>query len=305
MRWVGFLLLLTACHGAKHTANDPHHVDGVGGVRRAHTAGDDLLSLLPAGADGVLEIDLARLRANAVVGALVPMLPPVPDQNHLGYDPLRELDVVVLAVYGVGRDDAQTLTLVRGEAFDASKAQHATALDAHTAVYAPDALVARVKSGESSVSGDLGFLALRDTAMPERAEGASIRLTARLSKDARITAAGKLGLDAMPATISLWMDVADDLAIIAFLQADDTDMAKRLAQAVLDARDKVGRMADARWELDPVLAKLEAIPEHEMVKLRWVIGPRALKALVERAGEELGRSSRIPPPVVPTTQGSP
>src|SRR5688572_8932413 len=38
---------------------------------RAATGGDGLLGLLPAGADVVVELDMARLRDNPVVGALV------------------------------------------------------------------------------------------------------------------------------------------------------------------------------------------------------------------------------------------
>ena len=49
--------------------------------------------------------------------------------------------------------------------------------------------------------------------MPKAASGATVRLAGLLSPRARVQAAGQLGIDAAPGAISLWLDVADDLAI--------------------------------------------------------------------------------------------
>jgi hypothetical protein len=77
------------------------------------TGGDPLLVYLPDGAQVVIELDLARLRANPVVGAVIAKalaqqvaVPGVPSA------PLAQAEQVVLAAYGVGTAQAATLTLL-------------------------------------------------------------------------------------------------------------------------------------------------------------------------------------------------
>src|SRR5438046_2015615 len=87
---------------------------------RPLTGTDRVLPLLPEGAQVVVELDLARLRANAVVGGVATRalgqlgadakLPGLP--VALAGSPLAAADGVVLAAYGVGTDHAATLTLL-------------------------------------------------------------------------------------------------------------------------------------------------------------------------------------------------
>src|SRR5664279_1362634 len=87
---------------------------------RVPTPGEQILALLPDGAQVIVEIDLARLRANTAIGetakqalgalgtdSRVPGLP----ISVLG-SPLANADQVVLAAYGVGTAQAATLTIL-------------------------------------------------------------------------------------------------------------------------------------------------------------------------------------------------
>jgi hypothetical protein len=156
-------------------------------------------------------------------------------------------------------------------------------VDEHTLAYGPDRLLGLL-GGERSPLDDAAFVELRDEAMPARAPGASLRLTARLSTDARIAAAGRMGLDEVPATISLWLDVADDLALVATLDAGEAAMAARFAQAIEALRDRGLPLAPGvpipwkglRVELDDTVARAV-----------WVVGPKALAAWVAALGEGL------------------
>jgi len=115
MRLLLVLAAVCACGGGRGA--------GSGGastpVRPASTV-ERMLALLPEGAQVLVELDLARLRANQVVGGLatqalgqlgadahVPGLP-VAVQGS----PLANADVVVLAAYGVGTAQATTLILL-------------------------------------------------------------------------------------------------------------------------------------------------------------------------------------------------
>ena len=48
-----------------------------------------------------------------------------------------------------------------------------------------------------------------------------MRITARLPFDARVALARQTGFDAAPAQLSLWADVADDVAIVVDADAAD------------------------------------------------------------------------------------
>src|SRR5215831_6667255 len=89
-------------------------------VAAPQTAIDRALALLPDGAQLVVEVDLARLRANAVVGpvatrALAKLggeskLPGLP--VTVQGSPLAGADAIVLAAYGVGTNDAAAVTIL-------------------------------------------------------------------------------------------------------------------------------------------------------------------------------------------------
>ncbi|MCB9571083.1 MAG: hypothetical protein H6709_03235 [Kofleriaceae bacterium] len=132
MRLAAAALLLTslaspvACGGSDH-GGVATPARARGGPARAATAGDPLLAVLPAGPDVVVELDLARLRANAAVGALVGRILDTPGDAGgpavawlIEPAPLRHAAVVVLASYAVGTADAATVTLLGGDALAAA-----------------------------------------------------------------------------------------------------------------------------------------------------------------------------------------
>jgi hypothetical protein len=182
---------------------------------RATTAGDALLAQLPAGAEILVEIDLARLRGNPIVGEVAKELLHAPPA-FVGAPaaPLEDATAVALAAYNVGTPAASTITIVAGgtrppEALDLGDDRWALAAEGDTAV------LLATDAGGPSVAGDAALLTARAWAMPPAADGASLRVAARLSADARAGLAESFGLASAPATISVWGDVADDLAIIA------------------------------------------------------------------------------------------
>src|ERR1700733_3134789 len=181
---------------------------------------DRILPMLPDGAQVIIELDLARLRANAAVGDIstrvlaqlgadqrLPGLPIAAQGSPLG-----AADAVVLAAYGVGTAQAATVTVLATHADVTGAVRIAPDLVA----IGPDDWVGQLQTRAAigGVVAPAALLALRDHAMPPGATGAVIRVTARLPFDARVALARQLGLDAAPAQLSLWGDVADDVAII-------------------------------------------------------------------------------------------
>jgi len=286
MRFVLVCLLVCAagCGGGRRgDAARPGPVE-----RRVVTSGAELLATVPEGADAVLELDVARLRGNQVVGASVRALSPWLREraaaSALPVDLPLDADLVVAAVYDLAGADAAMLVLVRGTAIDAAAVTAAapdTALvDAHTFAFGPPALRARVDQvaheQARAITADGAFLRLRDTAMPLRAPGASLRLTARLSPRARVAAAGRLAYDgALPASISLWADVADDFALVALLDTDSAAEALELAADIDDGVKRAGRLL----AIPLALRRIRATPGESSVRLIWTIGPRALKGV--------------------------
>ncbi|MSP16401.1 MAG: hypothetical protein EXR73_07310 [Myxococcales bacterium] len=250
---------------------------------RAPTAGDSALARLPAGADALLEVDLARLRAHALLGPLLARMPtptsPSPSTTSLPFDLLREADLVVAAVYDLAAPTARTIILVAGDfaANDAVPADGALLLDERTFVFANAAdnervLALRARSA-SSLASDGGLRAARDTAMPQGAPGAVLRLTARLGHEARIAAAGRLALDELPAWISVWADVADDMALVALLSGDDEKAAKRLATAARHGARLVAKLAPPAWRLGELLVGLRVEERGSVARIVWLVGP--------------------------------
>jgi len=256
--------------------------------RRVATAGAELLASLPDGADVVLELDVGRLRRNQVVGpavrALSPWLRARAAATALPVDLALDADMIVAAVYGLARADAAMLVLVRGEAIDAAAIASAAAsdtatVDEHTFAYGPPALRERLRTSARSVADDGELMRLRDAAMPTRAPGAVLRLTARLSTEARVTAANLLGYDgALPATISLWADVADDFALVALLESDSDADAQHLAADLEGLAKRSGRA----FRIPLALRRVRATPSATTVRLVWTIGPKALEDGVAR-----------------------
>jgi hypothetical protein len=262
--------------------------------QRAGTAAEELLSVMPAGADALLEIDLARLRANATVGPLLRAVAGAGELD-LGFDIVRSADLVVVASYDIGDATAAKLTIVRGPGVN--DIAGARPLGDDTVVLAPPQLAARmdeVRAGaQPALAQSRALLRARAIAMPDKADGAAIRAAAVLDFDARVALARELDLDAVPRVLSVWGDVADDLAVVAHLDGDDPGEGRRLARAIERVRD---RMADSdaasRLVVGYVVRGAQVTARGASARAVLVVGPARLARIVNRLLRKLERSPR-------------
>jgi hypothetical protein len=280
-------LAMLACAGSPEAPVAPAPVAPLTGAER-------LLAMLPQGAQVVIELDMARLRGNPVVGAVVTEALAARKDAIAGVppSPLAIADRAVLAAYGVGTAQAATLILLAAKTDIADT----TALgDGYYAAGPPEWVeqvqqrVALATTGEAKFAlvAPAELLTLRDHAVPEGAPGASIRVTARLPFDARIALARMTGLDAAPSQLSIWADVVDDFAVVVDADAGDPtvkDAAKRFETTV-----KVGLAALAAVPTIRSLGLLPALGDAKLIRRgTWVrtviaIGPAHLRRVVDRA----------------------
>jgi hypothetical protein len=305
-----------------------------------------LLAMLPQGAQIVVEVDLARLRANPVIGAVVTRAiaappRPTPDATPAGAwlrfvlrgapadepprgpaadpagdaSPLAAADQVVLAAYGVG---TATLTLLAAP----REVPGATRIaDGAYAVGPPDWIAQTEQRIALATTGQAAFairpapelLELRAHAMPAEAPGASLRITARLSFDARIALTRQTGIDTPPAQLSAWGDVVDDLAIVIDCDATDPgsapagrsssaavggrrgDPARKLAAALRAMLAAVADQPTIRsLGLPPSLTGARLIARGSWVRAIIAVGPDHLRRVAERAAGLLGAPSAAP-----------
>ena len=100
-----------------------------------------------------------------------------------------------------------------------------------------------------------------------------LRLTARLSRDARIAIAGRLGLDEAPATMSLWCDIADDLALVLLAGGDGEAEGAHLADIAEALRRRyIGRLVGSQVTIERRGAAVRVV---------WLLGPQRLGAWAE------------------------
>jgi hypothetical protein len=130
--------------------------------------------------------------------------------------------------------------------------------------------------------------------MPKGATGAVLRVTARLPFDARVALARQTGLEVAPARLSLWSDIADDLAIV--IDADAVDPGDPAAK---DAARRLGhamRLALVAMADDPLIrglgipnsvADARLISQGTWIRAVIAVGPRHLERAVERANAML------------------
>jgi hypothetical protein len=328
--------LAAGCGGAAPAAVSPAEPPPAGTER--------LLAMLPQGAQIVVEVDLARLRANPVIGAVVTRAlaappRPSPDATPAGAwlrfvlrgappdeppgdpagdaSPLAAADQVVLAAYGVGTAQAATLTLLAAPR-DVPGATRIA--DAAYAVGPPDWIAQAEQRVALATTGHAAFairpapelLELRAHAMPAEAPGASLRITARLSFDARIALTRETGIDTPPAQLSAWGDVVDDLAIVIDCDATDpgsapagrassmaggrrADPARKLAAALRAMLAAVADQPTIRsLGLPPSLTGARLVARGSWVRAIIAVGPDHLRRVAERAAGLLGAPSTTP-----------
>lgn len=294
---------------------------------------DRILPLLPDGAQVIVEVDLARLRANPVVGALVTQLVAgdVPLTTLPGEVPplsLAHADTMVMASYGVGTSSAATIivlaTTPSSSVSTSSTASPTAPPPIPNSIALADGLVllgpaewtAQVEA-RAAIAGVSGanmtptihaakdLRDLRDHAMPDKAPGASLRITARLPFDARVALARATGLDSPPAQLSIWGDVVDDMVFIVDLDASDPGDTKRTAK---DAKSTATKRMEASLRgvlgalaketalklvgFGPSLEGAEIVTRGPWVRAIIAVGPQRLARIVERAKELLA----APPP---------
>ena len=259
---------------------------------RAETAGDSLMALAPSGADIALEVDIARLRANPVVGPLIAQLASTSLERAAGPiagvqgDWLDATDALLLCAYHVGGASAVTITLIRGSAPIGAR------LDPRTSVLADADWVARVRAvaaGDAPpLADDRAFMRIRTHAMPAAAQGGFLRIAARLGFEARVALAGRLDLDAVPAALSVWADVADDFAVIAQLDGTEPDDGETLKAGAAAAVDRLAQVPWIRARyLHFILRTVDISARDTTARMTLVIGPKRLHNLVARAMRSL------------------
>ncbi len=272
------------------------------------TAADRILPLFPEGAQVIVELDLARMRTNPVIGALVTSaltgegLPVLP--TSVPMSPLAKADAVVLASYGIGTSQAVMVTVIESPE-DLARTAGATRLGENLYALGPTDWIAQLEARAALAGiGDAAsgppivaspeLLALRDRAMPPNAPGAALRITARLSFDARVALARQTGLDSAPSQVSIWADVVDDFAMVVDADAADPgdkktkNPTKRLEAGM---RGVLAGLAD-----EPAIQALGIPSSLERARLvargTWVrtivaIGPAHLQRVVARANAYL------------------
>jgi len=339
--------MLVGCGGA---GPPPGAAPGAPPAEPPPAGTERLLAMLPQGAQIVVEVDLARLRANPVIGAVVtralaggepgerggpggdarspaaawlgavlrggagpgdPAAPAAEAVPEAVIDsPLAAADQLVLAAYGVGTAQAAALTVVAapGELAGAARlADGVYALGPPEWVEQAEQRVALATTGEAAfaIHAAPELLALRAHAVPAGAPGASLRVTARLSFDARIALARLTGIDTAPAQLSAWGDVVDDLAIVIDCDAVDpgapsggrrADPTARLAATLRAALAAVAEQPAIRaLGLPASLAGARLTAHGSWVRAVIAVGPDRLRRIVARAAELVGAPLQTSP----------
>ena len=271
----------------------------------ARTAGDRILPLLPEGAQLIVELDFARLRANPVVGKVITQAltgPALPMSSDIPLSPLANVDALVLASYGMGTSQAATVTILVTK----DSVPNGVSLGEGLVALGPELWTAQLEARaaiagvEQKLTASSELLALRDHAMPPGAPGAALRITARLSFDARVALARQTGLDAPPGRISIWGDVVDDLAIIVDADAVDPgdtktkQPTKRLETGVRGMlAGLAGEPAIRALGIPSSLNGARIVAKGTWVRTIIAIGPAHLQRVVQRADAML--SGQAPP----------
>ncbi len=78
--------------------------------------GEDLLALLPSGADAVVDIDVTQLDEWPTARRLIALMPAAGRARlaQLGEDPLAQVNALAIAVYRAGTPDAESAIVARG-----------------------------------------------------------------------------------------------------------------------------------------------------------------------------------------------
>ncbi len=256
-----------------------------------------LIELAPAGAELVVELDVARLRHSEALGELAEALADeLPAGDVAGQ--LLATEAIALASYHLGKDEAQALTLLRGDAAGAIEGARALAGDVWA--LGPDALVdlaAKTAKGEvESASSSQRLAELRGAARPGGAPGSALLVTGDLGFGARVELSRLLSLADVPVAVSMWGDVVDDLAVIALLGAATEDEAAALADAADAWRARASAWRPlARYGLGPAIRGAEVTVEGATVRITLVVSPARLSRAAEALARDVSVASKEQP----------
>ncbi|MCP4449577.1 MAG: hypothetical protein GY811_30225 [Myxococcales bacterium] len=283
MRALCMVLLMLSCGGTPRPAT-------VLIPTRPATSGDALLGLAPAGADLILELDLARLRENAAVGkVLESMSPPAGAGEIANGDLLAQANSLLVCVYGVG-DLARQLVLV--DALEGVVLAGAAEVGQGRYAVGDVELVAQAvalggANGESMLK-DEELLRLRALVMPEEADHGTLRGAARLDFDARVSVSSRVGMSEVPVSLAVWGDVVDDLAIVAHITGEHADSHESLSRALLALRDRVAKTPLVRYlGLTQALSATRLSRSGATVQIVFVLSPKRLIFSVDRLVRQL------------------
>jgi hypothetical protein len=304
MKWLLVVALVAAGCGGRRGRS----TTAVPQTPVATSVRDWMTAVLPEGAQIVVEVDLARLRANPAIGDVAThLLDSLDTETHVpGFpavvagSPLAKAGSLVLAAYGVGTRDAATL-LVLATSSDVAGAVRITkdlvvlgppdwadqvAQRAAIAGLAPD--VPAPLGGKLPIVLAAELERLRDHAMPAKAPGAVLRISARLPFDARIAFARMTGLEAAPARLSVWADVVDDAAVI--IDADAADPGEKNVKAArAQVTASLKRML-AAIALDPAIRGIGL--GNQIAGARFIEQGTWVRAIIEVAPRPLARAAQ-------------
>ncbi len=280
-----------ACGGSSSEPKEPK----VAVPERIETTGDAILKMIPSGADSILEIDFERLRTNTVVGELARSLTRVSQVSGQdgGVNLATMGDFVTFVSYGIGEPNPERVVVVRGG--NAAAIKGSFRLDGSTVALVSkkmESKLALVAAGrESSLAEASELTRLRALAMPDKASGAVLRVAAHLDFNARIALAKALDVDEVPVSVSVWGDVADDLAIIALVSGENAKEGGRLAGALAKIRSRLaGQAMIRRFGVGRLLRGAKIENHGAAARMVLLIGPRRLKRLVERILAQIAAS---------------
>ena len=295
------LLAVAACGGSAKRGKPATTVE----LPEAKTTSDKILAMLPQGAQIVVELDLARLRANPVVGATFTKAlgRPIDLPGDVPDPPLAIADAVVFAAYGVGTSGAATIVVIASP----KEVADATRIGDNLYAMGPPEWVRQLEARATlamtkPITAPKELLLLRERSMPKGAPGASLRVTARLPFDARVALARETGLEAAPAQLSIWADVVDDFVIV--VDCDAVDQGENVTKKATDRLEGLIRRALGSLASEPAMRALGLTTSIERAKLSaggsWIrtiigVGPAHLGRVVERANALLDEQGHEKP----------
>jgi hypothetical protein len=307
---------------------------GCGATTRAPATprplGEDLLALVPAGAEVVLDVDVEQLRVWDPARRLFLLLPDAARARlvKLGGDPLKDVDAVVVGIAQAGASDSAATTLIRGD-LDLGAARGALGLDEEQEYHGKRLFESAGESG--GALAQLGprlysfgsrvdvrravDLALGDgeslrTARTDQAarEALARAPTAKVGRPAlvaafvgtdplkaRITAAGLPAEDFRWLALSLAVGDGLDVGAVASLpgpaEAGDLIQRARRELALLAGRPLV-RLTGLTWLIDPVVL----VAREGEVHLAYRLAEERVDRLIARL-ESLSATARaqVPP----------